>query len=250
MTHTDRTELVAIVAAMEDEVAPLRERLADVEEVKDGARRYYVGTLRGVRVVVAATGDGKRNADLGIRRLVQKLEPTRVLALGIAGAISDDLAVGDLLISSEVMEGDQTLAWPDLQWLEEAEIGVPYDLGRLVTVDEILSTPASKRSLWGKTWRDQPAAADMESACFARVAIAYNLPYLVARAISDDVEEVLPDFLEDCRAQDGSLDRRQVMWKALWRPRSWLPLFRLQRRMRRSAVTLADFAEALVASLA
>jgi len=249
MTNPDQTELVAIVAAMDDEVAPLRERLADIEEVKDGPRRYYVGMLRGVRVVVAATGDGKRNADLGVRRLIQKLEPTRVLALGIAGAISDDLAVGDLLISSEVMEGDRTLAWPDLQWLEDAEINVPYDLGRLVTVDEIISTPEGKKSLWGKTWRDQPAAADMESACFARVAIAYNLPYLVARAISDDVEEVLPDFLEDCRAQDGSLDRRQVMWKALWRPRSWLPLWRLQRRMRRSARTLADFAEALVASL-
>ena len=98
--------------------------------------------------------------------------------------------------------------------------------------------------------RDQPAAADMESACFARVAIAYNIPYLVARAISDDAAETLPDFLEDCRAQDGSIDRRQVMWKAFWRPRSWLQLFRLRGRIQRCALTLADFAEDLVGSLA
>jgi adenosylhomocysteine nucleosidase len=247
---TDGTELIAIVAAMQDEIAPLRARLQDVEEVKDGPRRYYVGTLSGVHVAVTATGDGKRNADLGIRRLIQKLEPTRVLAIGVAGAISDDLAVGDLLISSEVMEGDSTLAWPDLQWLEDAPIEIEYELGRLVTVDEMLSTPESKKILWGKTWRDQPAAADMESACFARVAIAYNIPYLVARAITDNMTETLPDFLEDCRAQDGSIDRRQVMWKAFWRPRSWLLLARMRRRIQRCSLILADFAEDLVAGLA
>lgn len=248
MSESD--DLIAIVAANVDEIAPLRERLEGVEEVKDGPRRYYVGTLRGARVVVAATGDGKRNADLGVRRLIQKLEPSRVLAIGLAGAISDHLAVGDLLVSSEVMEGDQTLAWPDLQWLEESTIALEYELGRLVTVDEILSTPDAKRALWGKTWRDQPAAADMESACFARVAIAYNIPYLVARVISDDVNESLPDFLEDCRAQDGSIDKRQVRWKSFWRPKTWLPLFRLRRRAQRSAGVLADFAEDLVGSRA
>jgi adenosylhomocysteine nucleosidase len=246
----DSPELIVIVAVMEEEVAPLRLRLEGVEEIKDGPRCYYLGTLGGVRVAVAATGDGKRNADLGIRRVIQKLQPTRVLVLGLAGALSDGHAVGDLLISSEVMEGERTLAWPDLQWLEDAQISVQYQLGRLVTVDEILSTPESKKILWSKTWRDQPAAADMESACFARVASAYNLPYLVARAISDDVNETLPDFLEDCRAQDGSLDYRQIMWKAFWRPRSWLPLVRLRRRMRICSLTLADFAEALVGSLA
>ena len=78
MSETD--DLIAIVAANADEIAPLRERLQGVEEVKDGPRRYYVGTLKGARVVVAATGDGKRNADLGVRRLIQKLEPNRVLA--------------------------------------------------------------------------------------------------------------------------------------------------------------------------
>ncbi|NKB87766.1 MAG: hypothetical protein GKS06_06055 [Acidobacteria bacterium] len=246
----DTDELTAIVAANDDEIAPLRERLENAVEVKDGPRRYHVGTLRGARVVVAATGDGKRNADLGVRRLIQKLSPTRILAIGLAGAISDHLVVGDLLVSSEVLEGERTLAWPDLQWLEESTIATEYDLGRLVTVDEILSTPDSKRTLWGNTWRDQPAAADMESACFARVAIAFNIPYLIARVISDDVSESLPDFLEDCRAQDGSIDKRQVRWKAFWRPKSWLPLFRLRGRVQKSAVVLADFAEDLVGGVA
>lgn len=247
---SDRPELIAIVAAMEDEIAPLRERLVDAEEIKHGPRRYQRGTLRGVPVVLTATGDGKRNADLGIRMLVQKMDPTRVLAIGLGGALSKDLRVGDLLVSSEVLEGENILGWPDLQWLEEAQISMEHDLGRMVTVDEILATPEEKRRWWSATWRDQPAVADMESACFARVAIAYGIPYLVARAISDTLEESLPEFLEDCRAQDGSIDKSQVMWKAFWRPKSWLQLARLRTRMRRCAVTLADFAEALVGSLA
>lgn len=243
-------ELVAIVAAMEDEIAPLRTRVKDPEEIKDGPRYYTMGSLRGVPIVLAVTGDGKRNADLGIRRLIQRCSPTRVLAIGLGGALSQDLTVGDVLVSSEVLEGERTLACPDLQWLAETRTTIQYELGRLVTVDEILSSPEAKRDWWGRTWRDQPAAVDMESACFARVAIAYKLPYLVARAISDAADESLPDFLEDCRAQDGSLDKRQVMWKAFWRPRSWWMLFRLRSRMRRCAVELADFAEAVVVALA
>lgn len=243
-------ELVAIVAAMEDEVAPLRERIEQQELIADGPRRYTRGVLAGVPVVLAVTGDGKRNADLGIRSLVQKCAPTRVLAVGLGGGLSPELAVGELVVSSEVMEGSSVLSWPDLQWLEEATLQIDYDLGRLVTVDEILSTPEAKSEWWGKTVRDQPAVADMESACFARVAIAFNLPYLIVRAVVDAADEPLPHFLEDCRAQDGSVDQRQVMWKAVWRPKSWLPLYRLRRRMDRCADLLAEFAEEVVAALA
>ncbi len=245
-----RQELIAIVAAMEDEIAPLRERVQQQEEIADGPRRYTRGVLHGVPVVLAVTGDGKRNADLGIRSLVQKCSPTRVLALGLAVGLSPKLRVGELVVSSEVMEGSRVLSWPDLQWLEEANLDVEYDLGRMVTVDEILSTPETKQKWWGKTVRDQPAVADMESACFARVAIAFKIPYLIARAVSDAADGTLPHFLEDCRAQDGSIDRRQVMWKAVWRPSSWVPLYKLRRRMDRCAILLARFAEGVVAALA
>ena len=243
---SERHELVAIVAATELEIAALRERVRNSERVKNGPYEYQRGTLRGVDVVVAATGDGKRNADLGIRRLIQKLSPTRVLALGHGGALSDDLVPGDILVSSEVLEGENTVAWPDLQWLEDAKVAVPHELGRLVTIDEILVTEEEKRHWWGQTWRDQPAAVDMESACFARVAAAYNVPYLIVRFISASAAEMLPEFLDDCRAQDGSLDRRQLVWRALLRPKSWLPLLILRARIRRGSVSLADFAEALV----
>ena len=172
----DRTELVAIIAPMEEEIAVLRQRVGQVDEIADGPRRYHRGRLQGVDVVLFVSGEGKRNADRGIRHLVQKISPTRILVLGISGALSPDLEVGEVLISSEVMEGESVLAWPDLQWLDEADLPGRYDLGRMVTVDEILSTPEVKSEWWGKTIRDQPAAADMESACFARVAISYKVP--------------------------------------------------------------------------
>jgi nucleoside phosphorylase len=202
-----------------------------------------------VPVVLAVSGEGKRNADLVTKRVVQVCAPTRILGLGLAGALSPKLRAGEILVSSEVMEGGSVLAWPDLQWLDAAVLTVPHDRGRLVTVDEILSTPAMKDEWWGKTMRDQPAAGDMESACFARVATAYQIPYLVVRAISDAADETLPHFLEDCRAQDGRLDRRQVFWKAFWRPASWNILWRLNGRLKRCARLLADVTEQLVAAV-
>lgn len=240
-------ELVGILAATAEEAGPLRERIHG-EEIKDGPRRYLKGTLRGVAVVLAVTGEGKRNADLATRRLIQTVGPTHILGLGLAGALSPELSAGEVLISSEVMEEESILAWPDLRWADAVELGVDNDRGRLVTVDEILSTPAMKDEWWGRTMRDQPAACDMESACFARVASAFQLPYLIVRVISDTADETLPAFLEDCRAQDGSLERRQVMWKAFWRPSSWRMLWKLNSRLKQSARVLADVAEELVAA--
>lgn len=243
-------ELVAVVAAMEDEVEPLRRRLRGVEEVRDGARRYSRALLRGVPVVVGVTGEGKRNADMVLRRMVQKCAPTRIVGVGFAGALSEGLTPMDLLVASEILEGDRLLQWPDLQWLREADLRIEHEEGRLVTVDEILSTREMKMQWWGKTERDQEAAADMESACWARVALSFRLPLLIARAITDSLEETLPPYLEDCRTQDGRLDRRQVFWKAFWRPATWPMLYKLRRRMPPCAERLADFVEAVVAPLA
>lgn len=242
-------ELVAILAATAEETGPLLERIAVQEEIADGPRRYKRGTLRGVPVVLAITGEGKRNADMVARRVAQKLGPTRILGLGLGGALSPKMRAEEIIVSSEVMEGESVLAWPDLQWLDRAELQVEHDQGRLVTVDEILSTPQMKDEWWGKTMRDQPAVCDMESACFARVAAAYQIPYLVIRAVSDTADETLPHYLEDCRAQDGRLDRRQVMWKAFWRPGSWRMLWKLHGRLKRCSRLLADAAEQLVGAL-
>lgn len=247
----DRPELVAILAATEEEMEPLRGRIEAADQLPDGPRRYQRGKLHGVDVILVVTGEGKRNADLVARRVVQLCWPTRILALGLAGALSPELKAETLLISSEVMEGDRTLAWPDLAWVDAADLeGLDHDLGRLVTVDEILSSPEMKNEWWGHTMRDQPAAGDMESACWARVAAAYQIPYLVVRAISDTAEESLPAFLEDCRAQDGRIDRRQVFWKAVWRPASWNILWKLNGRLKRCARLLADAAVRLVAAVA
>ena len=241
-------ELIAVVTAMEDEIVVLRERVRERVEIKNGPARYTQGLIQGVPVVLCVTGDGKRNADIGLRKLIQKCTPRRVLVLGIAGALSGKLKVGELVVSSEVLEGNDVLARPDLQWLEEEAVtGESYELGRLVTVDEIVATPEGKQHWWGQTERDQPAAVDMESACFARVATAYGLPYLIVRAITDTAGESLPSFLEDCRRQDGSIDQRKVVGKAIWRPRSVAALLRLRTRMNRSATRLANFAEELIA---
>jgi len=242
-------ELVAIIAAMAEEIAPLRARMGVIEEIRDGPRRYLKGTLKGVPIVLAVSGEGKRNADLVMRRVIQKCVPTRVLGIGLAGALSHDLVVGDLLVASEVLEGHRVLAWPDLQWFEEAGLGKLCELGRVVTVDEVLADPDAKQRWWRETMRDQPAVADMESAGYARVAIAYKLPYLMVRAVSDTASEQLPPFLEDCRDQDGSISRREVAWKAFWRPGSWAALWRLQRRIGRLSLRLADIAERLVGAL-
>lgn len=238
---------IAVVAAMRQEIAPLRRRLRGAVSGRDGPLTWHRGELRGADVVLAATGEGRRRAADGIARVVARHAPARVLGIGLGGALSPELGVGDLLLASEVRDGEEAVAAPDHRWLARARELGGWPAGRLVTVGEILATPAAK-ARWREAGRpDQLAVADLESASWARVAAAHRLPYLVARAVSDRADEALPSFLALCRRPDGAIDRRRVLAHAARRPASWGPLVRLWARTRRCARRLADLAEVLVA---
>lgn len=242
------TPTIAVVAAMSEEIGPLRKRLRSVDAGGRGRLSWTRGKLRGVDVVLAATGEGRRNAGEGLRRLIDRHRPGRVLAIGVGGALSPRLRVGDLLLAAEIFDGDEIVAAPDREWLERVRALDPCPTGRLVTVDEILTSPEAKARWRPAGGGDRPAIADLESAAYARVAAERRIPCLVARAVSDRADEALPSFLARCRRADGGIDRPRVLLLALARPRFWGRLARLWLRTRRCARRLADLAEAAIAA--
>ena len=62
--------LTGIVAAMEEEVADLRARLVGARAVRVAGANITVGWLARARVALAVTGDGERNARLGLHALL------------------------------------------------------------------------------------------------------------------------------------------------------------------------------------
>lgn len=260
--------LTAIVAAMPEEVAPLRARLA-------GARRVPLpvgavggeivrGYLDGVSVALAVTGDGARNARQGIAALLGHVEVKRLIALGVAGALSRDLTEGALVVGEQVMlegGGPDTVLRADEVLVESATRATGARRGVVMTAERIADTAAEKQRLLGLVEarsanlpqqgnREGRASAvvDLESAGYIGAAVQAGIPWIVLRAVSDTADEELPALLNRSRDEGGAVRRGSVVRGLLGDPGLLPALLGLRRRVQMGAGVLSRAIAALLAA--
>jgi len=103
-----------------------------------------------------------------------------MVVMGVAAGLTDDLSPGDLVVATEVSDGDSTMPLPgaDLLAAELRRAGLPARAGKIVTVPKLVRS-GDRAKLAAKGY----AAADMESA--ALVGAAGERPVAVIRAVSD-----------------------------------------------------------------
>jgi adenosylhomocysteine nucleosidase len=239
---------LAIVSPLREELAALVSRTTERRRLRTGDGTFVLGRLAGSPVVLATTGDGAAAAARGLAALFAAVGVDRLLVVGVAGALSPGLALGELIASRRVWEGGEAAPEPDAGWLARALASGLAAAGTLVTSDVILTAPATRRALWQRAGGEAPATVDLESAVYARLAAARGVPYLVARAVVDVAEETLAIDFERCRGADGRIRRAAVVGQALAAPRRLGSLVELARRTRTCSRRLADLAEALAAA--
>ena len=105
-----------------------------------------------------------------------------VAVMGTAASLSGDLHPGDLVVATEVSDGETTVPLPGAELLaaELRRAGLTARAGRLVTVPKLVK--AAER---GRLAADGYLAADMESAALVAAVRAAGNPVAVIRAISD-----------------------------------------------------------------
>lgn len=146
---------------------------------------YYTGEVGSKQVNVVITGMGP---ELSRRRMSTYLDhrPTTVFILaGFAGALTDSVYRGQILVARDYSN-------PDL--VNYMRLVPGFDIARVHPVAEPVSTAAEKRSL-GLTTGCQ--MVDMETAYLSELAAERQIEFIAVRAISDLVNEDLPqDILE------------------------------------------------------
>lgn len=219
------------------------------------------GRLAGRPLTVVVTGDGERNARRGVRAL-EAVAPSRLLVIGVAGALAPDLPPGSLVVGARVIgeDGATFVAEPELVDLAAA---AGARVGVVATTRRILDTPEAKAALRERAARNgapPPGAAagrgraaglpdvvDMESAIYAAAASRLALPWVVVRSVSDGARERLPAWLDRCRDEGGAVRRGEVFGRALARPWTLPALLRLRGTVRRGGERLAGVVEAVLA---
>lgn len=218
---------ILIESPMDSEIEVLRPLLTDSQEVVIDGYHFYVGKLRGCKVVLVQTYIKPINAALATHIGIHHFKPMAVVSQGIAGGHDRRLRIGDLVIGERACyvesistgysrpgEGQNLASWarhdndfvhsdgtrektfyfecdPHLVSLAE-KTAQGYTRGRVYR-----GTIASGFSWIRETdrilWANQnlgSTVVDMESAAVAQVCNMYQVPVVIFRTVSDN--ELLP----------------------------------------------------------
>jgi adenosylhomocysteine nucleosidase len=190
-------------------------------------------------VLVVETGVGPANVTRVLDWLLATpkfgavpYEPSLLIFAGFAGALTDRLKIGDIVLADEIVDlhGHRwSTTWPpeslDGDWTP------PLHRGRFVSVDQLSGSAQEKRRLGEQ---HQALAVEMESAVFAERCARAGLPFACVRAISDEVDTPLSPALTTLLS-GGSASPWRLL-RALARHPGMLPeLLRLGRDTKRAS---------------
>ncbi len=97
---------IAIIGAMEEEIALLRENIENRTQETVAGCEFTFGNMRGADVILLLSGIGKVNAAMSTTILLEKYKPDCIINTGSAGGYNPELNVGDAVISTEVRHHD------------------------------------------------------------------------------------------------------------------------------------------------
>lgn len=101
-----RVSPIAIVSAMEPELAALRPLVRVQAEETIAGRRLLHGELMGHSVVLTLSGIGKVAAALTTTLLIERCGVSRLLFTGVAGGLAPGVQVGDVVVASTLLQHD------------------------------------------------------------------------------------------------------------------------------------------------
>jgi adenosylhomocysteine nucleosidase len=193
--------------------------------------RGWSGMIGATDVWVVLTGMGIPRAALTAMAVLDVREPGVLLAAGVAGALDPDLKIGDVISATEVVAGRDVFV---------PSVRIPAARqGRLLSIDQVLTTAEEKQEAWTKHGSPRPLAVEMETVAIAAIAKKMKVRWAALRAISDTASVDLPLDFNRLRTEDGDLPPGRVARAVLRQPGAIPGLLRLGANTNRAGTHLA-----------
>ena len=198
---------LGIIGAMDVEVALLKKKMENLTVVNRAGMVFFEGTIEGLDAVVVQCGVGKVNAALCVQVLCDCFGVTALTNTGVAGSLSAQLDIGDLVVSRDAMYHDvdvrifgyapgQVPGMPEAYEADEQLAGLAYDaaesvnpghtrIGRIASGDQFVCTRAQKDVIIANTGA---LCTEMEGTAIAHAAHRNGVPFVILRAISDKAD--------------------------------------------------------------
>jgi len=200
---------LGIIGAMQEEVETLLALTENKRELSKAGSVFYEGILEGLPVVIVQCGVGKVNAAMCAQVLCDLFDVTHIVNTGIAGSLSAELDIGDLVVSRDAMYHDvdavhfgypygkvpgmDVIAFP----ADDAMVNYAFDaaeavnpghtkIGRVASGDQFVAVKELKEKIIGHT---NGLCTEMEGAAIAQTAYRNGIPFVILRAISDKADD-------------------------------------------------------------
>ncbi len=218
---------IAIVGAIQEELAGLKQALQNTHTVSLGSRQVTTGTWHGQQVVLALSHIGKVAAATTATALIERFDVSDMVFTGVAGGLGPGVNVGDMVVATEFLQHDMDASplfpayevpmygrahfptdlhltqslksaadsvlknpaqWIDMDVLRELHVHTPQvHTGLVVSGDRFVSTTAESQDLQAR--QPKALAVEMEGAAVAQVCHDYGVPFAAVRTISDRADD-------------------------------------------------------------
>lgn len=194
---------IGIIFAMQEELIELKKYLHINKEKKIYDLIFYEATLNNQNIILTESGIGKTNAARTTQILIDYYKPEAIFNIGVAGGIAKNLKVGDIIISTSLVQHDFDITAFNHPKGYIPNIGnnIPIDNNLLNTTKTILDTNnisykegviasgdifCTKESMATKiNTQFNALCVEMEGASIAQTSYLSKTPCLVIRSISD-----------------------------------------------------------------
>lgn len=200
--------MIGIIGAMDIEVDGLKAVCTNIKTETVGTINFITGDINGCEVVIAKAGIGKVNAAICTEAMILKYSPDCIINTGVAGSLTPELNIGDIVIADSVCQHDfDTSPLGDPKGLipEANLVKIPSDKNTVALLEKAVSTQAVSYKtgtiasgdvfVADSSLKDNiveafgALACEMEGASIGQVAYLNKVPFAVLRALSDSANE-------------------------------------------------------------
>ena len=211
--------MIGILCAMREELEPILEKVEIKEVIEYGRNKFYKAKFNNMDLILAYSKIGKVNSATTATIMIEKFGAEKILFSGVAGAIDEDLKIGDLVIADKTCQHDVDLTVFGYEpgYIPESKVYFECDKnlnliakrvadkmnvrlkeGIIASGDQFVHS--KERKEWIKKTFNA-IAIEMEGGAVGCVAWTLSVPFFMLRAISDTAEEGagvdFDEFLEE-----------------------------------------------------
>ena len=205
---------IAVISAMQEELNRIVNRINITTETRIGNRTFYEGEFNGHQIVSVFSHWGKVAASMTTTILLTVFKVDKIIFTGVAGSISPDLNIGDIVIGKNLyqhdMDSSPILPRYEIPILKNSYIETPKEeiqrafdaakkiidtdfptqkviIGDIASGDEFVSEAATRNRI--NTDLPSVVCVEMEGAAVAQVCHDFGIPFVIIRTISDSAND-------------------------------------------------------------